>query len=52
MDYDYLGEYNGGIEHDMWVYFTYHENTDELSDEFGGDDFDEFIDSSMIGSGL
>lgn len=31
---DDLDQYNGDTEHDMWVDFTYHENTGELADEF------------------
>lgn len=29
------GEYNGDTVHDMWVDYTYHENTGELSDWYG-----------------
>lgn len=31
---DDLDAYNGSTEHDMWVDYTYHENTDELIDIF------------------
>lgn len=30
------GEYNGNTVHDMWVDYTYHEITGELSDWYGG----------------
>lgn len=36
--------YNGDTEHDMWVDFTYHEDTGELSDIFDEPDIDQFID--------
>lgn len=32
------GEYNDDNGHDMWVDHTYHENTGELDDWYGGDD--------------
>lgn len=32
MDYDDLNAYNGDAEHDMWVDFSYQENTNELHD--------------------
>lgn len=36
--------YNGDTEHGMWVDFTYHEDTGELSDIFDEPDIDQFID--------
>lgn len=30
------GEYNGNTGHDMWVDYTYHENTGELNDWYSG----------------
>lgn len=45
MDYDDLDTYNGEADHDMWVDFTYHENTGELSEEFDDEDLDEYIDN-------
>ena len=36
--------YNGDTEHDMWVDFTYHEDTGELSNIFDEPDIDQFID--------
>ena len=33
-----LETYNGDAEHDMWVDYDYHENTDELSEWFDDDD--------------
>ena len=36
--------YNGDTEHDMWVDFTYHEDTGVLSDIFDEPDIDQFID--------
>lgn len=42
---DDLGTYNGDTEHNMWVDFTYNENTGELHEEFGDEDLDEFIDN-------
>lgn len=33
-----FGEYDGNTEHDMWVDYTYHENTGELTDWYGDDD--------------
>lgn len=38
-----LGAYNGNTEHDMWVDFTYQENTDELPDIFDEDAVNDFI---------
>lgn len=35
-----FGEYDGNTEHDMWVDYTYHENTGELTDWYGDDDDD------------
>ena len=32
-----LETYNGDVEHDMWVDYDYHENTDELSEWFDDD---------------
>ena len=36
--YEDLGTYNGDVEHDMWVDYDYHKNTDELSEWLGEDD--------------
>ena len=38
---DDLDVYNGNSEHDMWVDFTYQENTDELLDFFDEDTEDD-----------
>lgn len=43
MDYDELDTYNGGTEHDMWVDFTYQNNTEELPYIFDEDVVDDFI---------
>ena len=43
LDSDDLDEYNGNTEHDMWVDFTYHENTDELPDLCDDEAVDDFI---------
>lgn len=40
-----LNAYNGDTEHDMWVDFTYHENTGELSDLFDDEALDDYIDN-------
>ena len=32
--YEDLETYNGDVEHDMWVDYDYHENTDELPEWF------------------
>lgn len=37
-DYDDYGEYDGNPEHDMWVDYTYNENTDELDELFDEDE--------------
>ena len=36
--YEDLGTYNGDVEHDMWVDYDYHKNTDELLEWFDEDD--------------
>ena len=36
--YEDLETYNGNVEHDMWVDYDYHENTDELSEWLNDDD--------------
>ena len=36
--YEDLETYNGDVEHDMWVDYDYHKNTDELSERFDEDD--------------
>lgn len=41
---DGLDVYNGNTEHDMWVDFTYHENTGELPELFDGS-LDDYIDN-------
>lgn len=33
-EFDDLDTYNGDTEHDMWVDFTYHENTGDLAGDF------------------
>lgn len=38
-----LETYNGDTEHDMWVNYTYQENTDELPDLFGDTNMDDYI---------
>lgn len=40
-----LDAYNGDTEHDMWVDFTYHVNTDELGALFDDEALDEYIDN-------
>ena len=40
-----LDAYKGDTEHDMWVDFTYQENTEELADLFDEDFIDEYIDN-------
>lgn len=49
---DNLDIYNGDSEHDMWVDFTYQENTNELSDIFSASrvlrDYDEVIVDDFI----
>lgn len=40
-----LDQYNGDAEHDMWVDFDYHENTDELSEYFDYSDLDTCVDN-------
>lgn len=42
-EYDDLDTYNSDTEHNMWVDFTYQENTDELSDIFDEDAVGDFI---------
>ncbi|MCH5346806.1 MAG: hypothetical protein J1E63_06825 [Muribaculaceae bacterium] len=37
-EYDDMSMYNGDAEHDMWVDFTYHQNTGELDELFDDDD--------------
>lgn len=32
-----FGEYDGDTVHDMWVDYTYHENTGDLTDWYGDD---------------
>ena len=44
-DYDNLDIYDSDSVHDGWVDFDYNENTDELSDLFEDDNFDQFGDS-------
>lgn len=39
--HDGLDTYNGDAEHDMWVDYDYHINTDELPEDFNDEDFDE-----------
>ena len=39
-DYDDLSTYDGDVEHDGWVDFSYHENTGELDDYFDDEDDD------------
>lgn len=39
-----IDAYNGNTEHDMWVDFTYHENTGELPELFD-DSLDDYIDN-------
>jgi hypothetical protein len=43
MDYDDLSEYNGELEHDMWVDYDYNANTGEL-DYFDDEEFDDSFD--------
>lgn len=43
IDYDDLNIYNGDTEHDMWVDFDYHVNTDELPKVFNDEDIDEYV---------
>lgn len=38
-----LDAYNGDTDHDMWVDFTYHENTGELPDLFDDKTVDDYI---------
>lgn len=33
-EYEDLDAYNGNVEHDMWVDYDYHQNTDELPECF------------------
>lgn len=40
---DDLDAYNGNPEHDMWVDFTYQENTSELPDLFDDEAVDDYI---------
>lgn len=40
-----LDAYNGETDHDMWVDFTYHEDTGELADLFDEDSLDNYIDN-------
>lgn len=35
---EYDDMYSGDAEHDMWVDFTYHQNTDELDELFDDED--------------
>lgn len=42
---DDLNDYNGETDHDMWVDFSYHMNTNELPEEFNDEDLDEYIDN-------
>lgn len=45
MDFDDLNAYNGEAEHDMWIDFSYHENTDELHDLFDDEGNDDCLDN-------
>lgn len=36
-EYENLDAYNGNVEHDMWVDYDYHQNTEELPEWFGED---------------
>lgn len=40
-----LDQYNGDVEHDMWVDFDYNENTGELSEYFDDSDLDAYVDN-------
>lgn len=42
-DFSDFDRYNGDTEHDMWVDFTYQENTAEHPNIFDEDAVDDFI---------
>lgn len=45
MDDKNLLNYNGNTIHDMWVDFTFNENSGELAKLFDEDSIDEYIDN-------
>lgn len=36
-EYEDLDAYNGNVEHDMWIDYDYHQNTEELPEWFEED---------------